>query len=76
VANHPCRVLVVVSPTHTRRYRRTLQRIWPRQVPPAVIRYPRGNSFRPVDWWEARRTRRDGLFELEKLVWDYLLHPW
>jgi len=76
VARHPCRVLVVVSPTHARRYRRTLQRIWPRHVPPAVIRHPRVNPFRSEDWWEARRTRREGLFELQKLVWDYLRHPW
>lgn len=75
-ADHPCRVLVVVSPTHARRYRRTLQRIWPQHVPAAVIRYPRANPFHTDDWWEARRTRREGLFELQKLVWDYLRHPW
>jgi hypothetical protein len=75
VSQHPCRVLVVVSPTHARRYRRTLERVWPKQVPPARVRYPRASLFHAQDWWVARRTRRDGLFELEKLAWDYLLHP-
>ena len=75
VSQHPCRVLVLVSPTHARRYRRTLERVWPKQVPPARVRYPRASLFHAEDWWVARRTRRDGLFELEKLAWDHLLHP-
>jgi hypothetical protein len=75
VSQHPCRVLMVVSPTHARRYRRTLERVWPKQVPSARVRYPRASLFHARDWWVARRTRRDGLFELEKLAWDYLLHP-
>jgi hypothetical protein len=75
VSSHPCRVLMVVSPSHARRYRRTLQRVWPKQVPPARVRSPRASSFHVQDWWDQRRTRRDGLFELEKLAWDYLLHP-
>ena len=76
VASHPSRVLVVVDPTHARRYRRTLRRLWPVHVPLPQIRYPRANPFRAEDWWESRRTRRDGLFELQKLAWDYLRHPW
>ena len=76
VTSHPARVLVVVSPTHSRRYRRTLQRVWPADVPRPIVRYPRANPFHAEDWWVARRTRRDGILELEKLVWDYLQHPW
>jgi hypothetical protein len=75
VSHHPCRVLMVVSPTHARRYRRALTRVWPAQAPPARIRSPRASLFHAQDWWVARRTRRDGLFELEKLAWDYLVHP-
>jgi hypothetical protein len=75
VSRHPCRVLVVVGPTHARRYRRALARVWPKQVPPARFRSARASLFRAQDWWVARRTRRDGLFELEKLAWDYLVHP-
>ena len=76
VASHPSRVLVIVNPTHARRYRRALQRVWPAHVPVPQIRYPRLNPFHAEDWWESRRTLRDGLFELQKLAWDYLRHPW
>ena len=76
VASHPSRVLVVVNPTHARRFRRTLRRAWPAHVPLPQVRCPRANPFRAEDWWESRRTRRDGLFELQKLAWDYLRHPW
>jgi hypothetical protein len=75
VTRNPCRVLMVINPSHARRYRRALERVWPNQVPPARVLYPRASLFRTEDWWESRRTRRDGLFELEKLAWDYLLHP-
>ena len=73
---HPNRVLVVVSPDHTRRFRRTLLRVWPANVPRPRVTSPRANLFRAEDWWVSRRTRRDGLFELEKLAWDYVRHPW
>ena len=76
VASHPSRVLVVVDPTHARRFRRTLLRAWPAHVALPQIRCPRLNPFRAEDWWESRRTLRDGLFELQKLAWDYLRHPW
>ena len=74
--SHPSRVIVVVDPTHARRYRRTLRRVWPANVPPPRVVSPRANPFRAEDWWVSLRTRRDGLFELEKLLWDYVRHPW
>ena len=76
VSSHPGRVLVVVDPTHARRFRRTLARVWPAHVPPPRVRYPRANPFRADDWWQSRRTLRGGVFELQKLAWDYLWHPW
>jgi hypothetical protein len=75
VRDHPCRVLMVVTPSHARRYRRALSRVWPERAPPARVRNPRASLFHARDWWEARRTRREGLFELQKLAWDYLRHP-
>ena len=76
VESHPVRVLVVIDPTHARRYRRTLVRQWPAHVPLPRVRSPRHNPFRAEDWWKSRRTLRSGLFELQKLAWDYLWHPW
>ena len=70
------RVLVVVGPSHGRRYRRALRRAWPNgRPPPTVVTTPYG-LFRPEDWWQSRVTLREGLVELEKLALDYAAHPW
>ncbi len=69
------RVLVVVGPSHGRRYRRALRRAWPDgQPPPAVVTTSYG-LFRAEDWWQSRTTLREGLVELEKLALDYVAHP-
>jgi len=73
--DHPSRVLVVISPTHTRRYRRTLLRVWPPGVAAPRIAWSTHALFHADDWWQSRRTLREGLFELEKLAWDYVTHP-
>ena len=75
VREHPFRVLVIISPSHARRYRRTLLRVWPPNAPLPRVTYPRHNLFHAEDWWQSRRTLREGLFELEKLAWDYVTHP-
>ena len=75
VRDHPGRVLVIVSPSHARRYRRALMRVWPDGLPSPRVTVPRHNLFHVEDWWRSRRTRREGLFELQKLVWDYVSHP-
>ena len=71
------RVLVVVGPSHGRRFRRALQRAWPEDGRPAprVVTTPYA-MFRPEDWWRSRTTLREGLVELQKLVLDYVRHPW
>lgn len=76
VRAHPARVIGIVAATHARRYRRTLLRVWPEGVPPPRITYPRMGYFRAEDWWQSRRSFRDGVFELQKLAWDYVRHPW
>jgi hypothetical protein len=75
VLEHPGRVLVVISPTHARRYRRTLMRVWPDGVPSPRVTVPHVTLFHVEDWWRSRRTLREGLFELQKLAWDYVRHP-
>ena len=76
VRDHPSRVLVVISPTHARRYRRALLRVWPAHAPPPRVTSPRASPFHVDGWWRQRRTLREGIFELEKLAGDYLMHPW
>jgi hypothetical protein len=72
---HPSRAIVVVIPSHARRFRRTLMRVWPPNTPVPLVTLPRYNDFRADDWWTSRRTLRDGAFELQKLVFDYVQHP-
>jgi hypothetical protein len=70
------RLLVVVGPSHGRRYRRALRRVWPdAQPPPLVVTTPHA-LFRAEDWWQSRTTLREGLVEFEKLALDYASHPW
>jgi hypothetical protein len=71
------RVLVVVGPSHGRRFRRALLRAWPADGRPAprVVTTPYA-MFQPEDWWRSRTTLREGLVELQKLALDYARHPW
>ncbi len=75
-ANPSGRVVVVVSPSHGRRYRRTLLRGWPAGHPAPRVVVTQYSLFRGDDWWRSRTTAREGLVEMEKLAQDYLLHPW
>jgi len=76
IRTHPARAIVVVIPSHTRRFRRALRRVWPANAPAPIVTPPRYNAFHADDWWTSRRTVREGLVELEKLALDYLQHPW
>jgi uncharacterized SAM-binding protein YcdF (DUF218 family) len=70
------RVLVVVGPSHGRRYRRALRRVWPDQrTAPLVVTTPHA-AFQADDWWQSRTTAREGLVELQKLALDFVRHPW
>jgi uncharacterized SAM-binding protein YcdF (DUF218 family) len=75
-ANPAARVVVVVGPSHGRRYRRTLLRAWPDGHPTPRVVTTEYALFRADDWWQSRTTLREGLFEVEKLGLDYALHPW
>jgi len=73
---HPSRAIVVVIPSHARRFRRALARVWPPGVAAPLVAVPRHNGFQAGDWWTSRRTLREGIVELQKLALDYAQHPW
>jgi len=75
IAGRRTSVVVIVSPTHARRYRRALNRVWPATAPSPSVTPTRYAQFRPQDWWRSRATLREGLMELEKLALDYVQHP-
>ena len=74
-ANPSGRVVAVVGPSHGRRYRRVLRRIWPAGHPEPRVVVTQHSLFRAEDWWQSRTTLREGLVEMEKLALDYALHP-
>ena len=75
-ANPSGRLVVVVAPSHGRRYKRALLRAWPEGHSTPRVVTTQYALFRADDWWQSRRTVRDGLEEIEKLGLDYLLYPW
>jgi len=74
-ANPSSRVLVVVGPSHGRRFRRALLRAWPDGHPAPRVVITQYALFRGDDWWASRTTLREGLVEIEKLLLDYVAHP-
>jgi len=73
-ARHPIRrVIVVTSPLHTGRSRLTFIRAV-ENLPIEVLVWPSSrNSFRRDSWWRSRDTFRDGLIELQKLIYYRLI---
>ncbi|HMB78888.1 MAG TPA: hypothetical protein VKI43_02425 [Vicinamibacterales bacterium] len=69
------KVLVVVGPSHGRRYQRALRRAWPAGQPAPAVVTTTYAPFHADDWWQSRTTLREGLVELEKLVLDLAQHP-
>jgi hypothetical protein len=74
-ANPTARLMVVVGPSHGRRFRRALLRAWPDGHPTPHVVITQYALFRGDDWWVSRTTLREGLVEIEKLLLDYVAHP-
>jgi uncharacterized SAM-binding protein YcdF (DUF218 family) len=68
-------VLVITSPDHARRARRTLQRAMRGSGVTLLVRASRYSEFDPDGWWQTRVGVRTELVELEKLLLDVLIHP-
>jgi uncharacterized SAM-binding protein YcdF (DUF218 family) len=69
------RVVVVTSPTHTRRARMILARALGPDVQLAVR--PAPAAFFPADrWWRQRRAMKDVLIEYQKLLAYWLVERW
>jgi hypothetical protein len=68
-------IVVVSSPDHSRRVRRTLHRSLRDHPMSVVIRAARYSSFDPDRWWETRENIRTAVFELQKLLLDVMRHP-
>jgi len=68
-------VIVVTSPDHSRRVRRTLRRTMAGQPVQVMVRPARFSAFDPDQWWLTQDGLRIGLVEGEKLIVDFIRHP-
>ncbi len=68
-------VVFVAARDHSRRVRRVLDRAMAGYPIRVTVQPARYSSFDPDRWWETRGGIRTGVIELQKLVLDFLLHP-
>ena len=72
--SHPVqRVIVVTSPPHTARSRLAFTRAVENLAIEVLMRPSTRNKFRSDTWWRGRDTLRDGVLELQKLVFYRLV---
>lgn len=64
-------IILVTSPTHTRRCLLTFRKILPEEVRIQVVPSPY-SKFKPEDWWKHRRYLREVLLEYQKLAYYHL----
>jgi uncharacterized SAM-binding protein YcdF (DUF218 family) len=75
VANSIHSILFVSVPDHSRRTRRVLDRALGRHGVTVMVRAARFSGFDPDSWWYSRSGQRVQLVESEKLLLDFLAHP-
>jgi uncharacterized SAM-binding protein YcdF (DUF218 family) len=67
------RAIVVTSPPHTARSRLAFMRAVENLAIEVLMRPSTRNRFRSDTWWRGRDTLRDGVLELQKLVYYRLI---
>ena len=68
-------IVVVAARDHSRRLRRVLDRAMKGHPTRVTVRAERYSNFDPDRWWETRAGVRTEIIELQKLVFDVVLHP-
>lgn len=68
-------IVVVSTKDHSRRMRRVLDRDMKDRPTQVTVRAARYSTFDPDRWWESRTGVRTEVFELQKLLFDFLRHP-
>jgi uncharacterized SAM-binding protein YcdF (DUF218 family) len=73
---HRLQTIVFVAHTdHTRRLRRVLDRIMKGHATRVLVKPARYTNFDPDRWWETRGGIRTEIVELQKLLFEIVLHP-
>jgi hypothetical protein len=68
-------VVFVAARDHSRRTKRVLDRSMRAHATRIIVRPAHYSSFDPERWWETRAGVRTAIIELQKLVFDVVLHP-
>jgi hypothetical protein len=68
-------VVFVAARDHSRRTQRVLDRVMRTHATRVTVRPAHYSSFDPDRWWETRTGVRTEIIELQKLVFDFVLHP-
>ena len=68
-------IVFVTARDHSRRLRRVLDRAMKGHSTRVTVRPTRYSRFDPDRWWETRDGVRTEIVELQKLVFDLILHP-
>jgi hypothetical protein len=74
-ANSIHSIIFISVPDHSRRTRRVLDRALGQHGIKVTLRYAHFAEFDPDTWWQTRGGQRVQAVETEKLLVDYLLHP-
>ena len=68
-------IVFVAARDHSRRVRRVLDRVMKGHPTRVTVQPARYSSFDPDRWWETRGGIRTEIVELQKLVFEAVLHP-
>jgi hypothetical protein len=68
-------MVVVAAKDHSRRLGRVLDRVMKGHATHAKVQAARYSSFDPDRWWETRGGVRTEIVELQKLLLDFVRHP-
>lgn len=68
-------IIIVNTPDHTRRMRRVIERAMRNHPTRVMVRATHYAPFDPGRWWQTRDGTRIEIIELEKLILDYVRHP-
>jgi len=74
-ANSIHSILFISVTDHSRRSRRVLDRALSPHGVRVMVRYARYSEFDPDSWWQTRGGQRTQAVESEKLLVDFLRHP-
>ena len=74
-AQHLRSIVMVTNRDHSRRTRRVLDRTMKGHPTQVTVQPARYSSFDPDRWWETRGGVRTETIELQKLLLDFVRHP-